>query len=254
MRTRAFLPPPTCSMCANRPVLGESLIHTGEAWICAACLTDQQSGRDVMTKIAPHAIEADFKRSRARRVHASGDTEGVATELERSGQWHWQAAASMKANGDRRAQGTVVAHGEAIPRKLGYLKDTLDAPDLVAIESSEERGRLLLGNDIVALGLDVANTARASNTHEKLIAHEIALAHKVAMDQARRASNEMDPKMELRRLQVSARMMAMAQQGVITLQRLQSGGTQNVVVQHVHVEAGGQAVVGVQTGNRQRER
>lgn len=38
-------------------------------------------------------------------------------------------------------------------------------------------------------------------------------------------------------------MMAMVQQGVITLQRLQTGGTQNVVVQHVYVGAGGQAVV-----------
>ena len=236
-------------MCANRPFLGETLIHTGEAWICAACLTDQQPGRDVMTKIAPHAIEADHGRSRARRTRASGDTEGTAAELEHGGQWHGHIAIAMKENGDRQARSTVVAHGEAIPRKRGYLKDTLDAPDLVAIESSEERGRLLLGNDIVALGVDVANSARAANTHEKLIAHEIALAHKAAMDQARRASNETDPKMELRRLQVSARMMAMAQQGVITLQRLQTGGTQNVVVQHVHVEAGGQAVVGVQTGN-----
>ena len=250
MRSRAFLPPPTCSACGSRPVLGETLIHTGEAWICAACLTDVQPGRDVMTKIAPHSIESDFNRSRARRTKASGGTEGTAANLEDTGQWHGQVATSMKVNGDRKARGTVVAHGEAIPRKPGYLKDTLDDPDLVAIESSEERSRLLLGNDIVALGVDVANTAQASNTHEKLIAHEIALAHKIAMDQARRASNEIDPKMELRRLQVSVRMMAMAQQGVITLQRLQTGGTQNVVVQHVHVEAGGQAVVGVQTGNR----
>ena len=101
--------------------------------------------------------------------------------------------------------------------------------------------------------MDVANTARASNTHEKLIAHQIALAHKVAMTQAARAQREHDPAMEVKRLPVSARMMGMAQQGVITLQRLQTGGTQNVVVQHVRVEAGGQAVVGVQPGNRANE-
>ena len=113
---------------------------------------------------------------------------------------------------------------------------------------------MLHANDVVALGVDVANTARASNTHEKLIAHQIAhqiaLAHKVAMTQAARAQREHDPAMEVKRLAVSARMMGMAQQGVITLQRLQTGGTQNVVVQHVRVEAGGQAVVGVQPGNR----
>ncbi len=119
-----------------------------------------------------------------------------------------------------------------------------------ALESSETRSRLLQGNDIIALGVDIANTARAANTAEKLVAHEIALAHKIAMEQARRAQYERDPTIELRRLQISARMMETAQQGVLTLQKLKTGGTQNVVVQHVHVESGGQAVVGNIQGRR----
>ncbi len=38
--------------------------------------------------------------------------------------------------------------------------------------------------------------------------------------------------------------LAMAQDGVITLQKLKTSGPQNVTVQHVHVASGGQAVVG----------
>ena len=56
--------------------------------------------------------------------------------------------------------------------------------------------------------------------------------------------DESDPALAIKRLHVSARMMAMAQQGVTTLQRMKAGGVQSIVVQHVHVAAGGQAVVG----------
>jgi hypothetical protein len=38
-------------------------------------------------------------------------------------------------------------------------------------------------------------------------------------------------------------MMATFQQGLLTLQRLRTGGTQRVIVQHVNVNEGGQAVV-----------
>ncbi len=48
-----------------------------------------------------------------------------------------------------------------------------------------------------------------------------------------------------------ARMIGVAQRGALTLQKLRASGPQKVVVQHVHVEAGGQAVVGnVKMGRR----
>ena len=113
-----------------------------------------------------------------------------------------------------------------------------------AVESSEIRGRLLHQNDVVALGVDIAKTVQASNTAEKLICHEIAVAHRVAMQQASWALAERDPNIEIKRLQISARMMASAQDGLLTLHKLRATGPQTVTVQHVHVEAGGQAVVG----------
>ena len=252
MRSRHFLPPPTCSACSNRAVLGETLIHTGDAWVCAACLTDQTPGSDTTAKIATHSVEAGRRMGNSLRAKAAGKIEDAAI-LKNQSDWHRQAESALKAHGDRQAQGGAIVNGEAVPRESGYLRDTLSDPDIVAYESSEARGSMLHANDVVALAVDVANTARASNTHEKLIAHQVALAHKVAMTQAMRAQREHDPAMEIKRLQVSARMMAMAQQGVITLQKLKSGGTQNVVVQHVYVGAGGQAVVGMQTGNGANE-
>ena len=247
MRKRSFLPPPTCSRCNQRPVLGDSLLHTGSVWLCAACLTQDLPGSDVMTKMASKAIEADSNYALSKRAKVAGEL-AEAESLNREGQWHHQAAASIHEHGNRLARQSVIVHGEAIPANNGFMKETLSDPDLAAVESSEARGRLLKMNDAVALGVDVSATVKAANTAEKLIAHEIAVAHKVAMEQAMYAAHESNPELELKRLKMSARMMTVAQQGLLALQKLKTGGTQNVVVQHVHVGAGGQAVVGVHSG------
>jgi cobalamin biosynthesis Co2+ chelatase CbiK len=113
----------------------------------------------------------------------------------------------------------------------------------------------LVANDIVALGLDLADTINASNSVEKLLAYDIALAHKIANEQAHKASYESDPAIEIKRLRESARMLSCAQQGILTLHKLRTGGTQNVIVQHVHVSEGGQAVIGaVQTTRETTEK
>jgi hypothetical protein len=68
------------------------------------------------------------------------------------------------------------------------------------------------------------------------------------------ANSEDDPAMGLKRLLVSAKMMSVAQQGMLTLQKLHNGGAQQMVVQHVHVADGGPAVVGaMQMGSGKQE-
>jgi len=242
-KRRAFKPPPTCSRCGDRPFLGETLFHTGLVWICAGCLTDESRGSDTMSKIADRALKSEQSLALSKRSKAAGEL-AEAQHLEKRALWHHQAALAVKEHGNRLARGADIVNSEAVPSELGYLRDTLRDPDLAAIESSEARGRLLEQNDAVALGVDIANTVRASNTAEKLIAHEIAVAHKVAMEQARRSQAERDPEMEIKRLQISAKMMAQVREGMLTLQRLKATGPQSVTVQHVHVNAGGQAVVG----------
>jgi hypothetical protein len=52
------------------------------------------------------------------------------------------------------------------------------------------------------------------------------------------------PPVELARLtNASARMMQAYQEGLLALHKVRSGGKQTVVVQHVHVSDGGQAIV-----------
>jgi hypothetical protein len=220
------------------------LFHTGKAWLCAPCLTLDEPGQDVMTKMASRSIQSEQKKSDSKRARAAGKIE-EAVACDNQSQWHGQSVTTLWDNATHQIRESVILNGEAVPRSAGHLKDTLADPDLAAIESSETRGRLLHLNNVVALGVDVANTALASNTHEKLISHQVALAHKVAMEQANQALHERDPTIEIKRLQVAARMINIAQQGVLTLQKLKTGGTQNVVVQHVHVASGGQALVGV---------
>ena len=57
----------------------------------------------------------------------------------------------------------IQANGEAVPPQAEkFLYDTLTVPDLVAVEASFDRSRLLTEQ-----GADVANTIQAGNSSEK---------------------------------------------------------------------------------------
>ncbi len=246
MARRSFLPPEICSACSQRPALGDTLVHTGTVWLCPACLTETSPGTSATSKAARLAIRAQEERGLSIRARAAGEI-AKAAEHNDLALWHGQAAAAI----NDQAQSVTIEHGEAVSQWLPWMQDTLADPDLPALDSSRTRGQLLEANDITALGIDVANTVQAGNTVEKLLAHQVALAHKIAFEQASKANREKDPAIEAKRLESAARMIGVAQRGALTLQKLRASGPQRVVVQHVHVEAGGQAVVGdVRMGRR----
>jgi hypothetical protein len=250
MGRRAFLPPALCGACHERPALGDTLFPTGAAWVCPACLTEQSPGGNVTSKQAQKSLQYEEQKSLSKRARAAGEVED-AVQHDRKAGWHGHASVSIKDHGARQALSAQIMHGEALPTTESWLKDTLSDPDLPALDSSYMRGQMLEANHVTALGIDVSNTIGADNTVEKLLSHQLALAHKIAFEQAHKAQRERDPVIELRRLQVSARMMSTAQEAAVTLQKLKTSGPQSVVVQHVHVESGGQAVVGnVQSGER----
>ena len=58
--------------------------------------------------------------------------------------------------------------------------------------------------------------------------------------------------MEARLSNAAARMMRIFQEGLLTLQKIRTGGKQTVVVQHVQVSEGGQAVIAGSMASRQR--
>lgn len=191
-------------------------------------------------KQANESLRCELHRITAKRHIAAGEIE-LAADTDGRANWHAMKAAAIRDHGNRLASATPVMQGEALS---GDFRDTLAAPDLVAVESSHTRGRLLQANDAIAMGIDVANTAGASNTCEKLLAHQIAIAHKVALEQTAAAGHTGDPKIEMKRLQVAARMMQTAQQAILTLQKLKGGTNHTVLVQHVYVSGNGQAVIG----------
>ncbi len=148
-----------------------------------------------------------------------------------------------------------------------WIKDTLQDGGMVTEEASISRTDLLLqpNLDISALAIDAAHTVKADNSLEKMLAHQLALMHEMAMKVGNAAMGELGKiqhqtsygnglkpgaATEFQRLTNSAaRLMGAYQQGMLTLQRLRTGGNQTMTVQHVNVGAGGQAVIGnVQTG------
>jgi hypothetical protein len=154
----------------------------------------------------------------------------------------------------------VAAAGEAIrPEfRLGFLVDRLeDQPDMISVIASEHRVELAacVGPRVAESAIDAAQTAQAANSLEKMVCHQMAAGHRVAMKQLSMALNETLPIVEIARISnAAARMMQVCQEALLTIHRMRLGGRQIVLVQHVQVSGGGNAVVaGNVNGNASRE-
>jgi hypothetical protein len=143
-----------------------------------------------------------------------------------------------------------------LPRNQVYALETLnEGATRIAEDASLRRSDLLLqpSFNALAMGIDAADTIRAGNSLEKMLAHQMAVAHEASMRHMDRALSEDDPVEACRLSNASARLMSVFQDGLLTLQRIRTGGNQTVTVQHVNVEPGGQAVIGnVQAGGAKR--
>ena len=130
----------------------------------------------------------------------------------------------------------------------------------IAEEASVRRTDLLMqpSFDAVAMAIDAADSISAGNSLEKMLAHQMAVAHEaslrlmnraLAYEAGGRSLREGDSVEACRLTNAAARLMSSFQDGLLTLQRLRTGGNQTVTVQHVNVQPGAQAVIGnVQTG------
>ena len=142
-----------------------------------------------------------------------------------------------------------IAAGEALPDArdtkslliAGTMKSTV-----LSTDASLARTDLLLqeSTDCVALALDAALSIKAENSLEKMLAHQMALCHKMAFQTMDKANQQRDTIEQARLINASVRLMTTYQQGMLTLQRIRTGGNQTVTVQHVTVASGGQAVIG----------
>jgi hypothetical protein len=152
-----------------------------------------------------------------------------------------------------------------LPHKRTVIRDTLrEGSTRIAEDASIRRTDLLMQPSfrVLEMGIDAAESAGAQNSLEKMLCHQMALAHESAMRfmdralayEARGSGMNAEQSVEACRLaNTAARLMGTYQDGLLTLQKLRSGGNQTVTVQHVNVQSGAQAVIGnVRTGGRKR--
>lgn len=128
-------------------------------------------------------------------------------------------------------------------------------PEIIGKDAAAHRLELLsyLGNEATALALDAEISMQPQNSFEQMIIHQMVVAHKASMEMSSKACFADDISEKARLVNLSARMMEAFQKGALTFQRLRGGGNQHIVVQHVSVTEGGQAVIGnVQTGDKSK--
>ena len=114
----------------------------------------------------------------------------------------------------------------------------------------------VLVRDADELALDMEQSAGAENSIEKAMTHQMAAAHAAALRIVGRVNFELEhmgtrsrnehreASVEIARLSNAAsRLMQTYQQAALTLAKMRSGGKQTVVVQYVHVNEGGKAVI-----------
>ena len=142
----------------------------------------------------------------------------------------------------------VRSSGEAIKRdfRLPHIVDTLQNPNMISVVASEHRLDLAacVGSRVAESAIDAAQSAQAGNSLEKMLCHQMAAIHRAAMKLIARSLDMHEEPIEMARLSnAAARAMQVYQEGILTLQKLRTGGKQTVVVQHVQVSEGGQAVI-----------
>ena len=196
------------------------------------------------------------------RYAATGSPDPIAA-LAEADRLDAQAAVLLKPAGAPTLSGGEVV---AMPDDTGpvwEIANTLREPDSAAIEASIKRTELLCSKhtDLVALAMDTAASVKAGNSPEKMLAHQLAALHVLTMKAAHRALEfekredrygggfQQADAIEFGRLaNAVGRLSGSFQEGMLTLQRLKTGGRQTVTVRHVTVEAGANAVIGNVSG------
>jgi hypothetical protein len=193
-----------------------------------------------------------------------GDPVGARFELSEAAAMDARAAAALDPLNHSSVPLTQGNGGEAVvedrkgPTEQNWIRDTLkERPDMLNAEASMARLELTAVAGTLAMAVDAAESVRAANSLERMLAHQMATAHKIAMTMAAKAGDfassikswDSHARQQVQSIEAArmagaaARMMETFQRGALTLERLRNGGKQTVVVQHVAVSDGGQAVV-----------
>jgi len=200
----------------------------------------------VSTNAEAYASKLFAKRIRARKLNEPCDiprSPEIADALEKSAENHL----TLENTPERGMGGELIYRDK---KSSSALTKNLKNPDRVTVDASIDRVELAHKNGVLSMALDTAETVGAKNSAEQMLAHQMAAIHKMSLDLMAQAGNTRDPVEKCRLINCAARLMDVYQKGMITLNRLHSGGQQFMTVQHVQVSDGGQAVINgsVQTG------
>jgi hypothetical protein len=227
-----------CSLCGQDT---QPVSQCEGGYVCEVCASRSRHGRDTSTRTAKTLQRA--MRGQAQKVRAQFNDEAVDELLE------YDIASSEMMAADAFQQTTtikLIAGGEVLPEHDPQLVDTLAAPCVIALDASVNRLELIsaMGTDVTAMALDASDTIGAANSLEKMLAHQLAVCHDSAMRYVTKASLERDALHSVRMMNLATRSMETFQKGLLTLKRMRANGEQRIMVQHVDVREGGQAVIG----------
>ena len=228
-----------CSLCGTQ----EGALHPCEGgFICVPCIERGRAGGDTTTRAVRAQNIAMTEQATANMYRHWGD-EACAERHEEGAQLFAEKSAALFGMD---ASPEMMTGGEVISATPSRIANTLAAPDVVALDASVHRLKLLdrMGLDCAAMALDAADSIKANNSLEKMLAHQLAVAHKAALEIMDKAVFQQDVSDKARLLNLAARMMETYQKGLLTLQRIRSNGEQRILIQHVNVKDGGQAIIG----------
>jgi hypothetical protein len=151
----------------------------------------------------------------------------------------------------------VVESSENLTKRQWIVDTVRERGDMLTAEASVARLDLTAAAGSLTMAVDAAESIEAANSLERMLAHQMATAHHLAMTMAAKAvdfaggikswDNQARQQVQsieaARMVGAASRMMETYQRALLTLDRLRNGGKQTVVVQHVAVANGGQAVV-----------
>jgi hypothetical protein len=158
----------------------------------------------------------------------------------------------------RQGQGaeTTPPANPAMPRRYSDVAEAVGAnPSMLAADASLARLGLARAGGVLTSAVETAQDAGAKTAAQKMIAHQLAQAHPLAMELLALASAEaqkhrLSPHHNsgalaeaARTTTAAARLMDSFARGALILDRLLHGARQTVMVQHLNVSAGGQALV-----------
>lgn len=101
--------------------------------------------------------------------------------------------------------------------------------------------------------VEIVRSVKPEDEIQAAMAVQMATAHYLAMDTAGLASKSQDPDISNSRLNMTAKLMTAFGKQVEALKRHRGRTEQRVVVEHVHVHEGGQAIVGAVEGGGERK-